>query len=344
MIADTAVSSSPWSAESLCYRPNKDYESTDVWKNSTSNSGILGIDVFAEIDRIKRNTSYRIQTDCNLSTGTSIASSECSDEHSDEQDLYLDIENDIEESLFEDITSSLMGLIEENDASDSAVLDDMDIIPLIAGPITLGEDHESQDNRTEDKDNSESIESLKCNCHRTPEKSKKQKSSKYYKYHQSNCLDSQKWCNMSENDRVSLVEDLSNVISGELGLREQLEVIRIINPTAQISSTDKEFIIELDSLNDEKLQKIQEYLRLHAKNSCTPEELIEPIPVSQKKLHKKQKIQERRSQHKVHRQRRRKEYRQALKERRSGLFTKEEVMSLSTCPTIPEDEDIDILG
>lgn len=48
---------------------------------------------------------------------------------------------------------------------------------------------------------------------------------------------------MSETDRVSLVEDLSSVISGELGLREQLEVIRIINPTAQISSTDKEFII-----------------------------------------------------------------------------------------------------
>lgn len=65
------------------------------------------------LHRIKRNTSYRIQTDCNLSTGTSIASSECSDE----QDLYLDIENDIEQTLFEDITSSLMGLIGENDVS-----------------------------------------------------------------------------------------------------------------------------------------------------------------------------------------------------------------------------------
>lgn len=40
-----------------------------------------------------------------------------------------------------------------------------------------------------------------------------------------------------------MIEDLSRVISNELGLREQLEVIRIINPSAEVSPTDKEFVI-----------------------------------------------------------------------------------------------------
>ena len=48
---------------------------------------------------------------------------------------------------------------------------------------------------------------------------------------------------MSNTQQVSVIEDLTKIISNEMGLREQMEVIRIINPEASISSTDTEFVI-----------------------------------------------------------------------------------------------------
>lgn len=48
---------------------------------------------------------------------------------------------------------------------------------------------------------------------------------------------------LSDDEKASVIEELSRVISNELGLREQLEVIRIINPSAEVSPTDKEFVI-----------------------------------------------------------------------------------------------------
>ena len=53
---------------------------------------------------------------------------------------------------------------------------------------------------------------------------------------------------------------------------------------------------------------------------------------------------QRRCHLKEERQRQRKEYRQMLKEKKSGLFQKEEVLALSTTsPNEGEDDDIDIL-
>lgn len=55
-------------------------------------------------------------------------------------------------------------------------------------------------------------------------------------------------------------------------------------------------------------------------------------------------MKERRTPQKVFRQRQKKEYRQLMKERRSGLFVHEQVMSLTVDPVVEEDTDIDILG
>lgn len=44
-------------------------------------------------------------------------------------------------------------------------------------------------------------------------------------------------------EKLSVIEHLSRLISTQLGLREQLEVIRLINPTANVSPTDTEFVI-----------------------------------------------------------------------------------------------------
>ena len=48
---------------------------------------------------------------------------------------------------------------------------------------------------------------------------------------------------MTRDERLETVEELSSTVTNDLGLREQLEVIRIINPLADTSSTDSEFFI-----------------------------------------------------------------------------------------------------
>lgn len=56
--------------------------------------------------------------------------------------------------------------------------------------------------------------------------------------------------------QVEYIEYLSRKVSTEMGLREQLDIIKIIDPCAQISPTDSEFIIELNCLTDEKLKQV----------------------------------------------------------------------------------------
>lgn len=59
--------------------------------------------------------------------------------------------------------------------------------------------------------------------------------------------------------QVEYIEYLSRKVSTEMGLREQLDIIKIIDPCAQISPTDSEFIIELNCLTDEKLKQVTEH-------------------------------------------------------------------------------------
>lgn len=55
---------------------------------------------------------------------------------------------------------------------------------------------------------------------------------------------------------MEYIEYLSRKVSTEMGLREQLDIIKIIDPSAQISPTDSEFIIELNCLTDDKLKQV----------------------------------------------------------------------------------------
>lgn len=61
---------------------------------------------------------------------------------------------------------------------------------------------------------------------------------------------------MVSSSQVEYIEYLSRKVSTEMGLREQLDIIKIIDPCAQISPTDSEFIIELNCLTDEKLKQV----------------------------------------------------------------------------------------
>ncbi|KAJ8015214.1 hypothetical protein DPEC_G00023810 [Dallia pectoralis] len=77
-------------------------------------------------------------------------------------------------------------------------------------------------------------------------------------------LDELHWSAMSNDEQVEYIEYLSRKVSTEMGLREQLDIIKIIDPCAQISPTDSEFIIELNCLTDEKLKQVRNYIREHS--------------------------------------------------------------------------------
>lgn len=328
MIADTAVTTSPWSSESILL---KDFDFADLGR----------LDGRMDNETVAINNSYdrawkqsALQVHQNLSTGTSVASSDCSDEH----DLYLDIDADLNEHLFGDISTSLLNIIQDTDVSDTiALVQDFDWQSI------------SCDSYNNTAATSETEDSPNISCSEgdlTPVKNHS-KSSSSSKCRSETFSDNRKWTCLSPEERLQVVEDLSHIVSRELGLREQMEVIQIINPTASVSPTDTEFVIELDSLNDDKLKRIRECVCRHATNQCSPDSSQQDTP--SKKFDKKLKTRERRSRQKAIRQRQRKDYRQMLKEKRSGLFVKEEVLSLSIEDpgSLHEDEgdgDVDILG
>ncbi|XP_033751401.1 protein FAM199X-B-like [Pecten maximus] len=329
MIADTAVSTSPWASESILL---KDFDLADLGRLDGKNDNET-VALNSSYDRVWQQSS--LHSHQNLSTGTSAASSDCSDEH----DLYLDIDGDLNEHLFGDISTSLLNIIQDTDVSDAiALVQDFDWQSISCDSYDMAATSE-----TEDNPNTSSSEG-----DITPVKSHS-KTSSNSKCRSDTFADSRNWTCLSPVERVQVVEDLSHIVSRELGLREQMEVIRIINPGASVSPTDTEFVIELDSLNDEKLQRIRECVCRHATNQCSPDSTQEDKFTPSKKFDKKLKTRERRSRQKAIRQRQRKDYRQMLKEKRSGLFVKEEVLSLTIEDpgSLHEDEgdgDIDILG
>lgn len=48
---------------------------------------------------------------------------------------------------------------------------------------------------------------------------------------------------MSDDEQSKAVEYLTRIINDEMGLREQLEIIRILNPDTKLKPTDTQFII-----------------------------------------------------------------------------------------------------
>ena len=48
---------------------------------------------------------------------------------------------------------------------------------------------------------------------------------------------------MTSSQQRETIEHLTQVVSSSMGLREQLDVIRIVNPQAVVASTDTEFEI-----------------------------------------------------------------------------------------------------
>lgn len=63
------------------------------------------------------------------------------------------------------------------------------------------------------------------------------------KKRQSSWPSNKAWSKMSSEEHISAVECLTRIINDEMGLREQLEIIRIITPDKKLLPTDTQFVI-----------------------------------------------------------------------------------------------------
>ncbi|XP_066195922.1 protein FAM199X [Sylvia atricapilla] len=315
------------------------------------------------------------------SCGTSVASSECSEELfssvsvGDQDDCYSLLDDqeftsfDLfpEGSVCSDVSSSISTYWDWSDSEFEWQLPGSD--------ITSGSDVLS--------DVIPSIPSSPCLL---PKKKNKHRN-----------LDELPWSAMTNDEQVEYIEYLSRKVSTEMGLREQLDIIKIIDPTAQISPTDSEFIIELNCLTDEKLKQVRNYIKEHGPRqrsaregwkrssySCASTSGVSGASASSSsasmvssasssgssvtnstsnssanmsRAHSdsnlstsaaerirdsKKRSKQRKLQQKAIRKRQLKEQRQARKERLSGLFLNEEVLSLKVTEEDHEG-DVDVL-
>ncbi|CAB3999317.1 Hypothetical predicted protein [Paramuricea clavata] len=141
-------------------------------------------------------------------------------------------------------------------------------------------------------------------------------------------LDKLSWKEMTSSQQTETIEHLTRVVSSSMGLREQIDVIRIVNPKAVVTATDTEFEIDLELLNCEKLERIREYVKQHGvqtvKNSKNNQGSLRKT--KRKDLnHHRSKVKADKEQNALLSR----VYKQLLKEKRSGLFHNEQVISMS---------------
>lgn len=78
---------------------------------------------------------------------------------------------------------------------------------------------------------------------------------------------------MDEDEHSRTVEYLTRIINEEMALREQLDIIRILNPDMKYKPTDTQFIIDLKMIDDEKFKRIKELMKFYG----FPLDLKQPI-------------------------------------------------------------------
>ncbi|XP_023993636.1 protein FAM199X-like isoform X2 [Salvelinus fontinalis] len=356
-------------------------------RGNISETGTLDVSDFGcqlsschRTDQLRRLHSNRWNL---TSCGTSVASSECSEELfssvsvGDQEDCYSLLDDqeftsfDLfpEGSVCSDVSSSISTYWDWSDSEFEWQLPGSD--------ITSGSDVFS--------DIIPSVPSSPC-------LSSKRKT----KPHRN--LDELPWSAMTNDEQVEYIEYLSRKVSTEMGLREQLDIIKIIDPCAQISPTDSEFIIELNCLTDEKLKQVRNYIREHSPrqrpsstrdswkrsgHSSASTSGVSGVSSSNASLvssassstgstgstgnstsncstanisrahsdgnlssaaerirDSKKRSKQRKLQQKALRKRQLKEQRQARKERLSGLFLNEEVLSLKVTEEEDHGEDV----
>ncbi|XP_035219921.1 protein FAM199X-B-like isoform X1 [Stegodyphus dumicola] len=170
------------------------------------------------------------------------------------------------------------------------------------------------------------------------------------------------WSKMSSEEQLQTLHALSEIVTCHMDIREQIEVIKIIDPSAVISPDDKEFALDSSFLNDVKLKKIRDFIKKQKRPLLNSLQSIESsssnlgsprkasttklLPTKSnssnlsrtKKKQKKQKITFSDEDKRLQRKRRR----QGKKEEQSGLFVYEKMIKKLNNPS-EEDEDVNIL-
>jgi hypothetical protein len=149
------------------------------------------------------------------------------------------------------------------------------------------------------------------------------------------------WSKMTSDEQTSATEDLTRTINEQLGRREQLEIIRILQPDdPQLLPFQTEFILDFSRMNDDKHRRIKNIIKFNLignSGSMNDESDGYSSLSSNKSDPLNQRIE------KALKYRQRKEQRQAAKEHRSGLFNAQhhQVLELTKCD---EDIEVDILS
>eukprot|EP00794_Sanderia_malayensis_P016760 gene16760-18454_t len=157
------------------------------------------------------------------------------------------------------------------------------------------------------------------------------------------------WTDLNTEKQQETLELLIGTVSQRLGLREQLQLIRIISPNANVSPNDTEFFIDFELFDEEKFRSVCKFVKKHLK-LLNDEEIIcssengeytkekelknSPSSCSGRKTQIEKKILAKTSK-------------QIRKEKRSGLFKQEQVLCIKEDQsTILEDDDeeLDVVG
>ncbi|XP_033097576.1 protein FAM199X-B-like [Anneissia japonica] len=301
--------------------------STSPWNN----------DHFYDFEASGNDNSLNYYNDLKLtSRGTSRRSSECSDR---ESELFCT------DSWFTDYDSVVTSAESLPDITlVNSYLDDSDGYQGLESPnvsFCETDDDDDDDDRSSlnSDDEDEAEDEYDDDIYPSPKKSKRN-------------LYDVTWSEMSKEEHIRTIEELISLISEKMNLRDQLEIIRIINPKAQVSPTANEFIIELEWLTDEKLHRIRDYITQTSKlsksesskedNDEEADEKCSTKSTSSKRRKSKRSARERRQQMRAQMLRQWKDNKQAVKEKKSGLFRNEKVLSVER---VQDDcEEVDILG
>ncbi|CAF1034462.1 unnamed protein product [Rotaria sp. Silwood1] len=153
-------------------------------------------------------------------------------------------------------------------------------------------------------------------------------------------LQTKLWSKMTINEQTLATEDLTRIINEQLGRREQLEIIRILQPDGpQLLPHQTEFILDFSGMNDDKYRRIRNIIKFNLMGGGSVND--ESDGYSSLSSNKSDPLSQRIE--KALKLRQRKEQRQAAKEHRSGLFNAQhhQVLELTKCD---EDIEVDILS
>lgn len=183
------------------------------------------------------------------------------------------------------------------------------------------------------------------------------------------CSSFKQWSNMDEGEQMKVVENLTTIVSTQMDVFEQLEIIRIIKPDAKLTFHRNQFVVELSMLDNHKYKQIRDLLRLqdislypttadgsppttadgsfaivadNHRQQSTMNSSADGSFHSNRRFSTKQEIRLSR-QKRFLKLRQRKDRLQQAREDKSGLFAYNETMSVKRNPP-DEEHDIDIIG